>query len=88
MAKLLVLILIGYVLFQMFKGRSSVKEVPRNVQEEETFRDPVCGTYVARGDAVVGSLEGQKHYFCSMSCLEKFREQVETTEKNSIGGKK
>lgn len=88
MAKLLVLILIGYVLYQMFKGRSAAKEVRRDAQEEETFRDPICGTYVARGDAVVGRLEGQKHYFCSMSCLEKFREQVETTEKNSIGGEK
>ncbi len=44
--------------------------------------------YVARGDAVIGNMEGRKLYFCSMSCLEKFRDQLENTEKNSIGGEK
>lgn len=89
MAKLLVLILVGYILYKMFKGRSAAKEVRRDAdQEEETFRDPVCGTYVARGDAVIGNLEGRKLYFCSISCLEKFRDQLENSEKNSIGGEK
>jgi YHS domain-containing protein len=43
---------------------------------------------VAKGDAVIGNLEGRKLYFCSMSCLEKFRDQLENTEKQSIGGQK
>lgn len=89
MAKLLVLVLVGYILYRMFKGRPNTIEVHRDVgQEEETFRDPVCGTYVAKGDAVIGNLEGRKLYFCSMSCLEKFRDQLENTEKQSIGGQK
>ncbi|WP_243369878.1 YHS domain-containing protein [Geotalea sp. SG265] len=89
MAKLLVLILVGYAIYRMFKGRPELKEVHRDAdREEETFRDPVCGTYVTREDAVIGNLEGRKLHFCSMSCLEKFREQLETAEKNSIGGEK
>jgi len=73
----------------MFKGRTPIREVRRDEnQEEETFRDPVCGTYVAKGDAVIGNLEGQKLYFCSMACVEKFREQIENREKTGIGGEK
>ncbi|MBK5276729.1 MAG: YHS domain-containing protein [Desulfuromonadales bacterium] len=42
-----------------------------------TYQDPVCGMYVSEEDAVIGKLEGQRHYFCSMACLEKFREQLD-----------
>lgn len=43
----------------------------------ETHRDPVCGMYVSEEDAVVGRLDGQRHYFCSMTCLERYREQLD-----------
>jgi YHS domain-containing protein len=42
-----------------------------------TYRDPICGMYVSEEDAVIGKLEGERHYFCSMNCLEKFREQLD-----------
>ena len=44
-----------------------------------THRDPVCGMYVSEEDAVIGKLDGQRHYFCSMACLEKYREQLDHT---------
>lgn len=43
----------------------------------ETHRDPVCGLYVSEEDAVIGRHDGQRHYFCSMNCLEKYREQLD-----------
>jgi YHS domain-containing protein len=43
----------------------------------ETYRDPVCGVYVSEEDAVVGRLDGQRHHFCSLGCLEKYREQLD-----------
>jgi YHS domain-containing protein len=46
---------------------------------EETVQDPICGVYLPREDAVIGTLEGKRHYFCSMACLEKFREQLDHT---------
>lgn len=46
-----------------------------------THRDPVCGMYVSEEDAVVGRLDNQRHYFCSMSCLEKYREQLDHTSR-------
>jgi YHS domain-containing protein len=44
-----------------------------------THQDPVCGVFVSEEDAVVGKLDGRRHYFCSMDCLEKFRDQLEHT---------
>ena len=46
---------------------------------EETHRDPVCGVYVSEETAVIGRHDGQRHYFCSMNCLEKYREQLDHT---------
>lgn len=45
--------------------------------DEETHRDPVCGLYVSEETAVIGRHDGQRHYFCSMDCLEKYREQLD-----------
>ncbi len=78
MIRLLVWILLGYVVYLMFKGRAGSKELPKEKPVgEETHRDPVCGVYVTKDDAVVGRLEGERLYFCSMACLEKYREQIE-----------
>jgi YHS domain-containing protein len=43
----------------------------------ETHRDPVCGVYVSEESAVIGRHDGQRHFFCSMNCLEKYREQLD-----------
>jgi YHS domain-containing protein len=45
----------------------------------ETYRDPVCGVYVSEEAAIIGRHDGQRHYFCSMNCLEKYREQLDHT---------
>lgn len=44
---------------------------------EETHRDPVCGVYVTEDNAVIGRYDGKRHYFCSMDCLERYREQLD-----------
>ncbi|ABQ24914.1 YHS domain-containing protein [Geotalea uraniireducens] len=78
MARLLVMIIVGYVLYLMFKGRPGAKEFPKDAMpDDETFKDPVCGVYVTKDDAVIGTMDGEKFHFCSMACLEKFREQLE-----------
>jgi len=75
--RLLIWLLLGYVVYLIFKGSSAKKELPKETPAgDETHRDPVCGVYVAEGDAVVGRLEGKRIYFCSMGCLEKYQEQV------------
>jgi YHS domain-containing protein len=82
MIRILIWLLLGYVVYKIFKGRSEKKEIrTEKPVGEETHRDPVCGTYVAEDDAVVGRLEGKRVFFCSMSCLEKFQEQVSHNQK-------
>lgn len=79
MIRLLMWLLLGYVVYLIFKGKSGKREIPKEASgggDEETYLDPVCGVYVAEDDAVVGKLEGKRIHFCSMACLEKFQEQV------------
>ena len=81
MIRLLVWMLLIYIGYRIIKTMVSGKARPSDVahdktEAEPTHRDPVCGVYVSENDAVVGRLDGQRHYFCSMSCLEKFTEQL------------
>jgi YHS domain-containing protein len=71
------LIYIGYrIVISLTSGKNNrPKPEPQLNPATETHRDPVCGVYVSEEDAVIGRLDGQRHYFCSMECLEKYREQ-------------
>lgn len=73
------LIYIGYkFIVSLSSGGKKRSETVRAKNEEATvtYRDPVCGVYVSEEAAVIGKLDGQRHYFCSMACLEKYRETV------------
>lgn len=39
---------------------------------EDMVRDPQCGTYVPRGDAIAKKVQGRQHYFCSEKCLDEY----------------
>lgn len=77
----LLLIYIGYrVITALVTGKKTKTVNQGNPTDAAiTHRDPVCGMYVSEEDAVVGKLDGQRHYFCSMNCLEKYREQLDHT---------
>jgi YHS domain-containing protein len=77
--RILLLLILGYVLFQIVRGFLASRSTPSPAapKVEETFRDPVCGTYVAEADAVIGRHEEERIHFCSMDCLEKYRDQLE-----------
>ena len=84
MFRLLIWLLLAYVGFRILKALAVPKQPAKGpvAQGEETVQDPVCGTYLARSAAVVGTYEGNRHYFCSMDCLEKFRDQLNHTQHN------
>lgn len=83
MSRMLIFFLIGYLIYVLVKKRSAAKiDGKKEDAGEETFRDPVCGVYVAHGDAVIGRHEGERIHFCSMACLEKYREQLEHVGKS------
>jgi YHS domain-containing protein len=75
------LIYIGYRMIIALTGqkRPPVDKSSARGTALSTQRDPICGVYVSEEDAVVGTLDGQRHYFCSHACLEKFREQLDHT---------
>jgi YHS domain-containing protein len=77
------LIYIGYRIILAITGpKQKPSDVSRGRGAAMTTRqDPVCGVYISEEDAVVGTLDGQRHYFCSHACLEKFREQLDHTTK-------
>lgn len=79
------IIYVGYKIIISIKNSKNQTPVtgPGSAREEAaaTFKDPVCGVYISEDDAVIGKLDGERHYFCSMDCLEKYREQLEHTTK-------
>jgi YHS domain-containing protein len=77
--RFLIYALLGYALFKMFTNRQGAQgEVEdKNKSTEEIRKDPICGVYVSEDDAVIGRHEGQRLFFCSKECLEKYRDQLE-----------
>lgn len=77
MFRLLIWLLLGYIGFRIIKTLTAPKKPlsASSTQDtgEETVQDPICKMYLAKDDAIVGTLDGTRHYFCSMDCLEKFR---------------
>lgn len=86
MFRLLIWLLLGYIAFRIIKSLTAPnKKVSSGTVHpagEETVQDPICKLYLAKEDAIVGTLNGTRHYFCSMDCLEKFREQLDHTHQS------
>lgn len=64
------------------KTEESVRQLQKS---DESFTDPVCGMTVSPASAA-GSLqhEGKTYYFCSRSCLQKFRASPEQYVASSV----
>ncbi len=41
-------------------------------QPGEMIQDPVCGAYVEERSAVTANRDGEKYYFCSTECRDRF----------------
>jgi YHS domain-containing protein len=75
--RMLLWLILVYVGYRIVKGYLGTKETPANARvETETYQDPVCGVYVAADDAIIGKLDDKRIHFCSMDCLEKYREKL------------
>jgi len=51
------------------------RSVPREKSQrgEDMVRDPECGMFLPKGDALAASIAGEQHYFCSKECREQYR---------------
>ena len=82
MIRIVIWLLLAYIGWRILKALIAPKPAPappNRPESEDTVQDPICKMYLARKDAVVGNLEGTRHYFCSMDCLEKFQDQLDHT---------
>lgn len=73
------LIYIGYrIIASLAQDKQPRSGSPRGRERATaTHRDPVCGVYISEEDAVIGRLGGERHYFCSRACLDRFQEQLD-----------
>ena len=72
-------LILGYIGYRVIKGFLAGSDAAaKPIKDTEAFQDPVCGLYVSPEDATVGRLEGEKIYFCSMGCLEKYQEKLQS----------
>ena len=76
------LLYFGYrIVLSLIKPRTSQTIPPASrTHVTTTHKDPVCGMYVTEDDAVVGNHNGQRLYFCSHTCLDKYRENLDHTQ--------
>ena len=56
-------------------AKIAYRDALREAIREEMIRDPECGTYVPRNDAIKTQAEGKTCYFCSTECRDKYLER-------------
>lgn len=68
-------IYVAYLIIKNLKGRQEPKRgtIPRG---ETAYRDPVCGVFVTEESAVVGRYQGERLFFCSRECLDRYQQQL------------
>ena len=74
-------LVVGYLIYRLVKktmlaykeGRSGPTQEPRGRESEELVKDPVCGTFIPRQDALKAQKDGKDYFFCSEGCLKRFR---------------
>lgn len=55
------------------KQKTGALRAENNPVDETTVKDPVCGMSVDPGKGISAAHQGETYYFCSKSCLDKFR---------------
>jgi uncharacterized protein len=81
MTRLLLLILIFFLAYTVYTAivRLLSKPAPpppeKTLKGEDMVKDPICGVFLPRGDALPETIRGERHYFCSEACRDKFLEE-------------
>lgn len=77
MIKLLLLALVGFILYSLVAGLLTPgrrrQRGNRTSEGEDMVKDPQCGTYLPRSEAVRSTVAGREHFFCSRSCLNEYK---------------
>ena len=84
--RLFVFIILFYLLYKIinvFKQSKHIKNddcqfKSSSTEAEDLVKDPVCNTYIPRGQAYKREISGKDYYFCSKQCSDR-----QTLEKNN-----
>ena len=77
----LLFLILRSVIASFFKGPAR-RTTPRPASQPmvspggELKKDPVCGTYVSTASSISRTVNGQRIYFCSKECSEKYGAEV------------
>ena len=79
LVRLLLWLIVGFLVYTVFQAIKQAMLKPpapppeKTSRGEEMVRDPECGTYVPRSDAIKVQAKGATHYFCSTECRDKYQ---------------
>ena len=82
MFQLILLAWVIYILYRWLRRSAAPAPKPRTYEPpqeqavEEMVQDPVCGTWVPLGQAVLLDAKREKHYFCSPECRDKYLKET------------
>jgi YHS domain-containing protein len=80
MIRLLLLAILGFVAYSLFVmlvrqvtgKRPTAPRKDKTARGEDMVKDPQCGTYLPRSDALTRQVKGETCYFCSEECRSKY----------------
>jgi YHS domain-containing protein len=81
MLRLIFLVILIIVLYQLFKGLFGQKNRVRKSEPagiiDDMVQDPYCKKYIPRHEAIKRHLGGKELLFCSKECADKFETRIE-----------
>jgi len=79
MIRLLLLAILGFVVYSVvvmlvrqLTGRRPTVPREKTGRGEDMVKDPQCGTYLPRSEALTKQVDGETWYFCSKDCRDKY----------------
>lgn len=80
--RLAILLFLLYLLYRLVTGgskkseqNSAYRQGKEPPAQDVLVEDPVCHTYIPKGQAVTWRKNGATHHFCSRACRDKYKER-------------
>lgn len=76
--RLILWAVLGFLLYTVVRAALAAFRAPPSPPPEKSRggeameRDPQCGLFVPRGDAVAATVGGRQHWFCSTGCRDRY----------------
>ena len=79
MLRYLIIFAFVYFVYRIFRSLivASPKkpDLAKTQEGEDMVRDPNCNTYIPLKSAIVGTIKGKSHYFCSKKCEKEYKDK-------------